>query len=197
MEQPNIKIESDAVFFVKDSFVKIGNQEINFLKEKVSHNNRKSIRLCMHTNIADSVHEMFILHSRETYIRPHKHPNKDVSYHIIEGIMDMVVFDEKGVIVDVIPMGEYGTGRHFYYRLNEVYYYTPLVRSDFLLFHETINGPFKPSDTIYAPWAVVGDDPIAAVQFQKELVSKVDAFLVRRTSLSPHESTGLAMKGHA
>ncbi len=173
----NLEIESDAVFFVKDSFVSIGKEEIKFLKDKVLHNDRKSIRLCMHTSINDCVHEMFILHSQQTYIRPHKHPNKDVSYHIIEGIADMVVFNEEGVIVDVIPMGEYGMGRYFYYRFNEVYYYAPLVRSDFLLFHETIDGPFRPSDTIYAPWAVVGEDPREVAQFQKELVSKVDDYL--------------------
>lgn len=173
----DIKIESDGVFFVKDSLVKIGDQEIKFLKEKVQYHHRKSIRLCMHQDIADAIHEMLILHSKETYVRPHKHPHKDVSYHIIEGVADMVVFDEKGGIVDVIPMGEYGTGRTFYYRLNEVHYYTPLVRSDFLLFHETMNGPFKPSDTIYAPWAAAQSDPVAVTQFQEELLSRVNEFI--------------------
>jgi len=173
----NIEIQNNEVFYVKDTVVKIGDQEINFLKEKMRGNNTKSARLCMHKNIADFVHEMFIVHSRETYIRPHKHPHKDVSYHIIRGIADVVLFDERGGILDVIPMGEYGTERKFYCRLNKVYYYTPLVRSEFLLFHETIRGPFKPSDTIYASWAADGDDPAAVDQFQAELRSKIDKFI--------------------
>lgn len=173
----DLKTESEEVFFVKDSLVRIGDQEIKFFKEKVGQSRRKSIRLCMHKDIGESVHEMLILHSKETYVRPHKHPKKDVSYHIIEGIADMVVFDEKGGIIDVIAVGEYGTGRNYFCRLNEVYYYTPLVRSDFLLFHETLNGPFEPSDTVYAPWAALPSDPVAVAQFREELILKVDEFI--------------------
>ncbi len=170
----NMRIEGEGVFFGTDSIVKIGEGEINFLKEQALHNSRKSIRLCMHRDITDDVHEMFILHSKETYVRPHKHPGKDVSYHIIEGIADLVLFDEQGEIFDVIPLGEYGTGRKFYYRLNKVAYYTPFVRSDFLLFHETIRGPFQRSDTIYAPWAMVEGNPAEIDRFQQELASRIN-----------------------
>lgn len=173
----NFRKESEYVFFVKDPFVKIGDQDIEFFKKQIPQNSRRGIRFCMHRDILDPVHEMFILHSRETYLRPHKHPNKDLSYHIIEGMADMVVFDETGSILDVIALGEYGSGRHYFYRLNEVYYYMPLIHSDFLLFRETTNGPFKPSDTVYAPWAVAADDFMALDRFQKELVSKVNKFI--------------------
>lgn len=176
----NLRGESDAVFFVKDSFVKIGDQEIGFLKQKVQHSHRKSIRLCMHRELTDPVHEMFILHSKEAYIRPHKHPGKHISYHVIEGAADLILFDEAGNIVDVIPLGEYGRGCHFYYRLNEVYYYTPLVRSDFFLFHETINGPFKPLEAVYASWAAEVDDDVAVDRFQRDLLSRVEEFILLR-----------------
>ncbi len=172
----NIRIEGEGVFFAKGPIVSIGDSEINFLKEAALRNSRKSARLCMHQDIADDVHEMFILHSKETYVRPHKHPGKDLSYHIIEGIADMVLFDEQGEITDVIPMGAYGTGRKFYYRLNEAAYYAPFVRSDLLLFHETIKGPFQRSGTIYAPWAVEGDDPVEVDQFQRGLASRISKF---------------------
>jgi len=182
----DLKIEREGVFFVKDPLVKIGDQEIKFFKKQVLQNSGKSIRFCMHRDVLDPIHEMFILHSKETYIRPHKHPNKDLSYHIIEGIADMVIFDEKGDILDVIALGEYGSGRNYFYRLNEVYYYVPLIHSDFLLFRETTNGPFKPSDTIYAPWAVERDDLIAVDRFQKELVSNVNKFIrvTKKTMIS-------------
>jgi len=173
----NIRIESDAVLFVKDPFVKIGTQEIEFLKQKVQYSHRKSIRLCMHRDLKDPVHEMFILHSKQAYIRPHKHPGKHISYHVIEGTADLILFDEQGAIVDVIPMGKYGSGRHFYYRLNEIYYYTPLVVSDFLLFHETIDGPFKPFEAIYAPWAPEVGEDVPVNQFQRELIARVDDFI--------------------
>lgn len=171
-----MRVEGEGVLFAADPIVKIGDAEITFLKEQALLNNRKSIRLCMHRDIGDGVHEMFILHSKETYVRPHKHPGKDVSYHIIEGVADMVLFDEQGKIFDVIPLGKYGSGRKFYYRLNGVAYYTPFVRSDFLLFHETIRGPFQRSDTIYAPWAAEGTDPDEVERFQQGLETRISQF---------------------
>jgi len=177
----NMKKEGEGIFFVKGPLVKIGDVEINFLKEAAHHNGRKSARLCTHGDITDLVQEMLILHSKETYVHPHKHPAKSVSYHIIEGIADMVLFDEQGEIRDVMPIGKFGTGSTSFFRLNEEVYYLPLVRSDFLLFHETIKGPFKPSATIYAPWAPDGDDPVEVERFRKGLTLKISKF--RKPSL--------------
>lgn len=176
----NIKMESDAVFFARDSIVEIGNQEVRFLKERIGYNSRQNVRLCTHRNMADLLHEMVILHSKTTYVRPHKYLEKSVSYHIIEGTVDLVLFDDQGDFQDVIPMGEYKTGRRFYYRLNKGCYYAPIVHSDFFLFHEVTNGPFKPSDTLYPPWAPDGSDAAAVTRFQQELTSKADVFLRRK-----------------
>ncbi len=178
----NLRIEDEGVFYAKDSIVKIGIQEINFLKEKFAQNSKENLRLCLHKDIADPVHEMLVLHSQRTCVRPHKYYGKSVSYHIIEGIVDMVLFDEEGGILNVIPMGEYGTGRKFYHRLNGPGYYVPLIRSKLLLFHETTNGPFLITDAIYPSWAAAGNDPIAISRFQKELTPKVDAFIQSRVS---------------
>ena len=178
----DVRIENEGVFYAQGSVVKIGVEEIEFLKEKFANNPGENLRLCMHKDIADPVHEMLILHSKKTYVRPHKYDNKSVSYHIIEGVVDFVLFDEEGGIQDVILMGEYGTGRNFYQRLNGSFYYMPLIHSELLLFHETTNGPFKISDAIYPSWAAAGNDPDAISLFQKELILKVDAFIRSRTS---------------
>ena len=99
-----MKKENDHVFFVEDLVTRIGAEEVGFLKKKVLQTQRKTIRLCMHKNVEDAVQEMLILHSKETYIRPHKHIHKSVSYHIIEGEADMILFDEEGSIIDMIPL---------------------------------------------------------------------------------------------
>ena len=177
---PNITMENDAVFFAKGSIVEIGNPEVQFLKERIAGQSRQNIRLCVHKDMADPLHEMLILHSKTTYVRPHKYFEKSVSYHIIEGIADLVLFDDDGRFKDVIPMGEYGSGRRFYYRLNKGCYYAPIVRSDFFLFHEVTGGPFEASDTIYPPWAPDGSDAAAVTRFQEELTSKANTFLQSR-----------------
>mgnify|MGYP001468463522 CR=1 FL=1 len=44
----------------------------------------------------------------------------------------------------------------FYYRVDEPTYHTFIIKSDYFIFHETTQGPFKRADTIYAPWYVEG-----------------------------------------
>lgn len=36
---------------------------------------------------------MLIVMAKGSYIRPHKHKNKSESFHIIEGLLDVIVFD--------------------------------------------------------------------------------------------------------
>lgn len=175
-EKRKIERQTDNVFFVKGPLVRVGKEEVAFLKDQVARVTRKTVRLCAHQNLEALVHEMLILHLKETYIRPHKHPNKSVSYHIVEGTADMVIFDEEGGVEDVVSLGAYGTGRRFYFRLNEDRYYMPLLCSDFLLFHETISGPCKPFDTVYAPWAAEEGSGVSVDRFREELMLKVDAF---------------------
>ena len=74
----------------------------NFGAAKALGNTRERVRLCTHQSVEDAVHEMLIVHIKGTYIRPHKHPNKSESFHIIEGNLDVVVFDDAGDLLEVI-----------------------------------------------------------------------------------------------
>ena len=68
---------------------------------------RNRIRYCAHASPSDVVHEMFIVHPRGAYVRPHKHLDKSESMMIIEGEADYVMFDSKGNITEnaVITIG--------------------------------------------------------------------------------------------
>ena len=79
----------------------------------MSNHPRSRIRLCAHPDVNDTLHEMLIVHEKGTYVRPHKHLNKTESVHIIEGSVDVVIFDDDGNITDVIQMGDYKSGRNF------------------------------------------------------------------------------------
>ena len=86
---------------------------------------------------------MLIVHERGAYVRPHKHPAKTESTHIIEGLVDVVLFEDDARIERVISMGDYASGRAFYYRMDVPVFHTLIIRSDVLVFHETTNGPFE------------------------------------------------------
>ena len=118
---------------------------------------RKRARLCAHDDETDPLHEMLICLARETYIRPHRHPGKSESFHIIEGELDVVLFEPTGEIREVIRMGPYASGNVFFYRLNEQCFHSVLVNTPHVLIHETTNGPFNPDETEFANWSPTED----------------------------------------
>jgi len=163
------------VLYSVDTIVKVKDADIKRLKDQSGSNERKRIRLCAHRDVIDPVHEMLIIHTRDTYVRPHKHLNKTESYHIIEGTADIVIYDEMGVITDIINMGVYGTGMIFFYRINDPLYHTLRITSDYFVFHETTNGPFDKADTIWAPWAPQDNDHGLVDKFMKDLTWKISS----------------------
>ena len=157
------------VFYADEPLVNVGRQDIEFLKARVGDTEHKRIRLCAHKDVEDDLHEMFIVLSKETYIRPAKHLGKAESLHVVEGRADAVFFDEAGSITDVITLGDYSSGHRFYYRVAEPTYHTLLIRSDHFIFHETTRGPFRRADTVFAPWAPEGKDVVAAREYIERL----------------------------
>jgi len=173
----NLSKFNDEVFFTQGAIAKLDQRAIDSLKERALENPRKRARICAHPDVDDSLHEMFIVHTRDTYVRPHKHLNKSESLHIIEGTVDVVLFDEQGEITGVSQMGEYQSGRSFFHRISEPCFHTLLISSDTLLFHEATDGPFRASDTIWAPWAPNQEDEPAAREYMKRLADAVPDFL--------------------
>lgn len=125
---------------------------------------------------------MLIALSKGTYVRPHRHARKTESFHVVEGLGRVVIFDDKGDIRNVVEMGPPGSGRPFYYRLQKPYYHTVLVTSDAFVIHETTDGPFKASETEFAPWAPEEEDPLGRRAFLKQLRATIDNFVEGRES---------------
>lgn len=171
---------SPEVYIAEDEIVKVGREDIAFLKARVIETERRRVRLCAHRDVDEKLHEMFIVLARDCYIRPHKHLNKAESLHVVEGAASVVFLDDAGGIAEVIALGEYVSGRRFYYRIDRASYHTLLIESDVLVFHETVQGPFVRSDTVYAPWAPGEVDRGAADEFTTWLRREAAAVTVDR-----------------
>jgi len=169
--------ENEEVLYGEEPIIKVTSEDIHWLKNKAGQNERKRIRLCAHRNIEDSVHEMLIVHARDTYIRPHKHLGKSESFHVVEGMADVILFHDDGNINHVLRMGKYETGLIFYYRISDPVYHTLLIRSDVLVFHETTTGPFNRADINFAPWTPEEVNREGCAAFMAQLTSQSDAFL--------------------
>ena len=165
---------SNEVLYTDESITKIDKADIESLKELAAKNTRKRIRLCAHPDTHDNLHEMIIVHALDAYVRPHKHIGKSESFHVIEGLLLVVVFDDEGSKIEDIPMGDMHSGELFYYRLPANLYHTVIPQQDFVVFHEVTNGPFDRSDTVFAPWAPAEDDkPDIQRGFQDRIKSSI------------------------
>lgn len=110
-------------------------------------------RVCVHVDDAAAVQEMILALRQDVLFRPHRHPNKTESFHMIEGALDIVVFDDDGRPIRAIQLAAVGGGKPFYYRLNEALFHAILPRSPVVIFHETTTGPFLKDDAEFADWA--------------------------------------------
>ena len=165
---------NEEVLYSADEVVKVDANDIEVLKILAEKNRRRRVRLCVHQDIHDSIHEMLIVHKKNCYVRPHKHLNKTESFHIIEGLVDIILFDENGRINETISMGDYATGRKFFYRLPTSCYHTLLILSEVLVFHEITNGPFKPEESVFAPWAPEENDEDKAFHYMELIASSYE-----------------------
>ena len=95
---------------------------------------------------------MIIYHPKGTYVQPHMHIGKDESFHLICGEIDCVIFDNQSIVKKAFPMGDYSSGKTFYYRIPSNTYHTQIFKKD-TFFHEDTEGPFNREDTIIANWA--------------------------------------------
>ena len=160
---------ADGVYYANGGVVRVGDAEIRFLEERVADTQRGRIRLCAHSDEADALHEMLILVSERSYIRPHRHRAKSESHHVVRGLADVLFFDNHGGLVSVERYGPPGSGHPFFYRIAEPVWHTLLIRSETFVLHETTNGPLRREDTQLAPWAPDENDGGGVMQYRRAL----------------------------
>lgn len=178
-----IKRISDEVFYAEGEIVTLRADDLDFLKSQAKSNPRKRARVCTHVDVSDRLHEMLIINLRETYVRPHKNNDKPKSFHVLEGLMDVVVFDDVGEAQSVTRLGPYGSGFPCYFRLHQTRYHTLRTVSDLVLFQETTIGPFRPGDTVFAPWAPEDEKQEECARFLRQMDASVARMMpLKRTT---------------
>jgi cupin fold WbuC family metalloprotein len=166
--------ESDEVYYPDEDIVRVDVATLEELKKLALLNERQRVRLCAHKNPVEKLHEMFIVHTSECYVRPHKHIDKAESMAILEGEVDLVLFHDDGTIKQVLRMGGPDTGKPFYYRISEPIYHALLIRSPFLVFHEVTEGPFLREKTAFPEWA-----PEENSSEQEAFLEKIETLIIK------------------
>ena len=161
--------ESDEVLYVDQGSVLLETMDLDEFKRLALINPRQRIRLCTHESQNDQLHEMFIIHTKDCYVRPHKHLGKVESISILEGEVDVILFHNNGKIMKIFEMGDPTTSKPFYHRLNNPIYHMLIIKTDFLVFHEITEGPFIRSNTVFPEWAPAEYDKKFIQNIEKEI----------------------------
>jgi cupin fold WbuC family metalloprotein len=164
-----LKRQSAEVYFAKQPISAIGVPELRFLKEAAMRSTRHRCRICLHLDEQALLHETVLVYTRATYNRPNRHPMAE-SFHLLEGACDVLFFEDEpeptspsGFVAPskVLHMeaAVRGNGHPFIVQFPVMVYHTIVVRSDWLVIHETCRGPFvRGHTTLYAPWAPAETD---------------------------------------
>jgi len=160
----NLKRKNSEVYYTKSNLEFVNYNHINFLKKKIKFSKRKRARICLHKDNS-RLHEMIIILSKDSYIRPHKHLRKAESLHVIEGRAEVIFFDNKGKVLKKVKLESKNKKLNFYYRLSNSIFHTFKIKSKFFIFHESTEGPFLKNKTIYAKWSPSENDKFKAKKF--------------------------------
>jgi cupin fold WbuC family metalloprotein len=174
----NLIKKSLDVYSAPGPIASIGQKEIEYLRSELKGNVKGRVRINLHPDNTDTLHEMFIAIRPDSYIRPHKHPNKSEAFHIVYGEVDIVIFKDCGSIQQIVPLAAGSSSKAFYYRMSKPFFHTLMVKSDLLVVHEITNGPFESHGTDFATFAPSEDASLNnIVAWQKQLSDRVWQFI--------------------
>ena len=162
--------EEVASFF--NDYNYIDKVDIKYLIKKAKNLTSKKYRLCMHQDTEAQVHEMFIVHPKNMYVRPHKHEGKSESLMVISGKAEYIIFKENGNIDKKIPLSSYNGHDKFFIKINKNLYHSINILSDWFIFLEVTKGPFYRQDTIFPDWAPSPEDRVQVKKFMDKISKK-------------------------
>ena len=89
-----------------------------------------------------------LVYTKSTYNRPNRHPMAE-SFHLLEGKCDVIFFTDDGKPDKILHMeaAVRGNGHPYIVQFPIMVYHTIIVRSDWLVIHETCCGPFVRGET--------------------------------------------------
>ncbi len=150
---------NEEVLYAATAQTALCDDDLKTLARMAQGTARKRIRLCTHQDAQSALQEMFIVHTIDAYVRPHKHLDKDESLHILTGEAELVFFDESGRIDGRLTLGPRESGQPFYCRVPRNRFHMLIILTDVLIFRETTSGPFDREKMTFAPWAPADDVP--------------------------------------
>lgn len=145
----------------------IDNEKINALKHEADVAPLKRARYCLHRSTNDSVQEMVIAFRRGSYVRPHRHRQKSESFHLMEGRLVVLFFNDEGEFIHQIKMEH--PGGVLVFRNETSLWHTVILLTEFAVVHEIATGPFVKEESEFAPWSPSPEQGAHVVEFMARM----------------------------
>ena len=134
--------------FVKHLPAAVDVELLATLKQTMFFHNYRSIRLCLHDTPEALFHTMIIVEESGNYCRPHRHQDKGECFHILEGKLGIISFDNEGIVIDNVTLE---AGATLMYQIATNMYHSVIPLTPSVIYHESKLGPFrKENDSLFA-----------------------------------------------
>jgi len=158
MELDNDSNANSPTFFMKKSHSSYICKELVEELEAFCLENRRVVRVCMHSSPEDDLHNMLIAHPKGLYVRPHANLTKSKAYHLVKGEIFVALLNEKGEVFHRLLLS---ASENQIFRLERGAFLFLWPISEVAVFHEIAIGPFlREKDTVFADFSPKPDDYI-------------------------------------
>jgi len=144
----NIFKKNNRVYYSKNEKFNLSKKDLYFFLYLSQLRNIDVSRICLHSNDKSNLHEMYMFHSHPLSVGPLKQNKETISYHIIDGLLEISTKDNTNKIILGSELFENETLSKFY-RLRPDEFRLVKSISDYCIFLEVNNGPFEDKDTIW------------------------------------------------
>ncbi|MCW8916127.1 MAG: WbuC family cupin fold metalloprotein [Magnetovibrio sp.] len=158
-------------YFARFPNVSVGEAEIAALFSEAEALGQVNMRICLHGASDDPFHNMIILeYPGSRYFRPHRHREKGETCHMIDGSLQLFVFDDDGRILKSENMS---ADDNPIFRVGAKQWHTLIPVSSPVIYHESKPGPFfGDEDSLYPTWAPDGVDENEAQRYVQNLMGE-------------------------
>ncbi len=129
-------------------------------------------RYSLHESPASTLHSMVILQPYGTYAQPRKHLTKAKLFHIVDGEMAVVIFEEDG---SVRAAHHLAADKVLVVHVEPDCYHTNLALTSQAIYHEVITGPFErgSADRVFAAFAPPDTEQEKGLAYIRDAIAAV------------------------
>lgn len=140
-----------ASYFATDATSFVDREDIEDVK-RLAVAESGPARYSLHASPVSSLHSMVILQPFGTYAQPRKHLTKAKLFHIVDGEMVVVIFEDNGTVRAAHHLA---ADKILVVHVEPDCYHTNLALTPQVVYHEVITGPFErgSADRVFAAFA--------------------------------------------